>query len=93
MPCLKGTIMGINIYVVPDQVKMQLSPDCPVTEDFRKEINAWMVEFFGFGNLIKDGDIWKSPEALYTNPRTFFNLKKEMMKANFNCVNAINLFT
>ena len=27
--------------------KMQLSPDCPVTPDFRAEVNAWMLDFFG----------------------------------------------
>lgn len=27
--------------------KMQLSADCPVTPQFRIEINAWMLEFFG----------------------------------------------
>ena len=35
--------------------KMQLSADCPVTDDFRAETNQWMAEFFGMHPDIPNG--------------------------------------
>ncbi len=35
----------MNIYSTP---RMQLSPDVPVTQAFRAEVNAWMIDFFGY---------------------------------------------
>lgn len=51
----KLTFRGCRVLISPDHPKMQLSEDCPVTPEFRKEMNAWMRDFFGVNNLIPDG--------------------------------------
>lgn len=72
---------GMKLYVNPDTVrpKMQLSDDCPVTPDFRAEMNAWMLEFFGsvVENSVPDGVALASSRygAFHVNPRTFAALK------------------
>lgn len=76
------TIDGVKIYISQDSVrpKMQLTEGCPVTPDFRIEMNAWMLEFFGTvtENLIPDGQAWASREhgAIHINPRTFARLQR-----------------
>lgn len=44
------TIFGMNVMInpIPPQPKMTLSLNVPVTEKFRAEVNAWMLEFFGY---------------------------------------------
>jgi hypothetical protein len=70
------SIFGVPIVVTKDIPKMQLSEDCPVTPEFRIEINAWMVEFFGVYSTFEDGKIWKSEGKLFMNPRTYATLKQ-----------------
>lgn len=41
------TYMGYKVMIVPPRPRMQLSDDCPVTPEFRKEMNQWMADFFG----------------------------------------------
>ena len=72
-------IFGIKIYVTADLPKMQLSDDCPVTPKFRIEINAWMIEFFGYTNVIPDGQMFKSNGCLFMNPRTNAELKRNSL--------------
>lgn len=71
-------IGGIALYVHPDHPRMQLSPDCPVTDDFRKETNEWMREFFGVENVLKDGAIYidQATKRHYCTPRTFETFKQ-----------------
>lgn len=56
-----NTYMGMRILISPDTItpKLQLSQDCPVTPEFRAEMNAWMREFFGVtvSNTLEDGRI------------------------------------
>ncbi len=72
---------GMRVYISPDIVhpKMQLSEDCPVTPDFRAEVNAWMLEFFGTvtENLVPDNQVMvcEKTGAIYVNPRTFARLE------------------
>ena len=46
--------MGIPIFESPhvpatEKVpKIQLSPDCPVSDEFRAKTNAWYIEMFGY---------------------------------------------
>ena len=47
-------IQGLEVVIRQPAPKMQLSADVPVTDEFRAEINAWMINFFGFGET----DIW-----------------------------------
>jgi hypothetical protein len=85
MPQMPGTLYGCKIFVSPDRPKMQLSPDCPVTDDFRAEINAWMIEFFGVTNLIPDGHYiqMKGRGEIHMNPRTYAEFEKAFRNHTF----------
>lgn len=73
---------GMRVYISPDLVrpKLQLSEDCPVTPDFRVEMNAWMLEFFGTvtESLVPDNQamVCEKIGAIYVNPRTFARLRE-----------------
>jgi len=45
-------IEGINIDTNPllpaEQPRMKLSRDVPVSDEFRKEFDAWLADFFGY---------------------------------------------
>ena len=79
------TLYGLKVILSPDRPKMQLSKDCPVTDDFRKEINAWMVEFFGTTNIIPDGQMIMFNElgTVGINPRTHAALITNMDKYTY----------
>lgn len=65
--------MGTKVFISHDIPKMRLSEDCPVTDDFRAEMNAWMRDFFGVTNLLEDGQClhdWLN-NTLHMNPRTW----------------------
>lgn len=70
-------INGTKVIVSPDVPKMQLSEGCPVSPEFRVEMNAWMRSFFGTSNLIEDGQAYHMPHLnqICMNPRTFAALK------------------
>lgn len=76
----------VAIIVVPDQPKFQISSDCPLTPEFRAEMNAWCLSFFGTTNYIPDGQVISSTtdggKFLYANPRTYANLKATFDKLN-----------
>lgn len=76
-------LFGITVVVSEDRPKMQLSADCPVTPDFREEMNRWMAEFFGFWNLIEDGRVlMDGPNArAYMNPRTYASMRHSLRAA------------
>ena len=61
---------GIKIHVTPDRPKMKLSAECPVTPDFRAEMDLWLLSFFGTTNLIPDGQAYDTPNGMFMNPRT-----------------------
>lgn len=69
----------VTIIMVPDQPKFQISPDCPLTTEFRAEMNAWCLSFFGTTNYIADDEIISSNTTfgkfMYVNPRTYEKLK------------------
>ena len=66
---------GLKIQISPDLPKMQLSEDCPVSDEFRADINDWMKQFFGYSNIIEDGQILttfaEQQQLLIMNPRTY----------------------
>ncbi len=68
---------GLSINVIPDTPKMKLSPGDYVTPEFRKEIDEWMVSFFGVTNLVPDGTtlISNAIGTIWMNPRTFSQLQ------------------
>lgn len=69
---------GIEIVVLPDRPRRQLSTDVSVSPQLREKVNLWMREFFGTYNLMEDGVITGSPElgVVWMNPRTYEEVKK-----------------
>lgn len=71
-------LFGLAVHVSPDTPRMRLAEDCPCTPEYRVELNAWMLEFFGTTNMLKDGEVlevsWPS-QHLLMNPRTFAKLQ------------------
>lgn len=67
------SFLGLNVLISPDTPKLQLSEGCPVTPEFRVEMNAWMRDFFGVRNLIEDGQCLHDQlnNTLHMNPRTW----------------------
>lgn len=39
---------GIDVVIREPIPKMTLSPNVPVTDEFRQKTNAWLAEFFGY---------------------------------------------
>lgn len=70
-----GSIGGARVYVTPDLPKMKLSPECPVTPDFRVEMDAWLLSFFGVSNTVPDGQGYQLFGDLYMNPRTWSQVR------------------
>lgn len=73
---------GYQVHVSQDRPKMQLSPGVPVSDDFRKKVNAWMLEFFGVDNSIRDGVCYlMGQNTILVNPRTYAALQKAVENA------------
>lgn len=78
------TMYGFKVYVQPDHPKMQLGE--PVKEFLTPEQiadhNAWMLDFFGFTNSMKDGQYVVSEvfQFVSMNPRTY----EQFRRAAFN---------
>jgi hypothetical protein len=81
---MDATLYGLKIFLSQDFPKRQLAADCPVTTEFRKEINAWMLEFFGWDNLIQDGQYLTVFGQIHMNRRTYAQLKSMTIKSNLN---------
>ena len=45
-----GLFCGRRVVELPTHrsPKLKLSPDCPVSDEFRAEMDAWLVEQFGY---------------------------------------------
>lgn len=66
-----GALFGCKVFINPllDNVpRMTLSPNVSVTTEFRAEMNAWMLEFFGTENqmLSAEGSYFVGPQGLET---------------------------
>lgn len=77
------TMFGFKVFVLPDRPKMKLSPECPVTPDFRAEMDAWLLSFFGIENALKDGQsiVSETMRLVYVNPRTYQQLRSAVPSA------------
>lgn len=70
---LYGKKICVNNMHTP---KLQLSADCPVTEEFRQETNQWMESFFGVDYLIPTGTTYIAGDTIFMNPETLRILRK-----------------
>lgn len=77
---------GIPIHVIPDTAKVQVSEEFKRLQspELVKETNAWLLEFFGVTNWLKDGQVIKTGDLAHpelgmlcfaVNPRTYEQLK------------------
>ena len=75
-------LYGFKVMVTPDTPRMQLSEHVLVSDEFRVKTNAWLLDFFGGINLIKDGDtlLNKRDQVIFVNPRMFEKLKTAALK-------------
>ena len=64
---------GYRVCLTKDAPVRQLALDVPVSEDVRKSVNAWMVEFFGTTNMVPDGQVLVMEEgkAMWMSARTW----------------------
>lgn len=77
------TYMGLHIHVTTDKPKQQLAEDVPVSPEFRKDINAWMIDFFGVWNIVEDGQVFNvGSGAIFMNPRTYAKFLKALEAEN-----------
>lgn len=77
-PFSVGSLFGMQIIETTQKPipKMQLSDDCPVTDDFRKEMNAWLIEFFGYREPIIPLDtIYMAGNRLIMRPETVVKIQ------------------
>lgn len=70
-----NTILGMPIVISKGYPKMQCSPAFVQTQtpELVAKTNAWMAEFFGYSNPLKDGQIMqdKLTNTLIMNQFTF----------------------
>lgn len=73
-------ILGFRLVVTHRIPKLQLSPDCPVSDEVRKETNAWMIKFFGMKDVIEDSMVMvdHNNRRAYVNALTFNNIKNRV---------------
>lgn len=49
---------GLKMVIAPVFPKMTLSKSVTVSPEFREEMDAWMLEFFGTTCLVERGQTW-----------------------------------
>jgi hypothetical protein len=77
------TFQGMKIVISPDYPKMTLSEELipgivPWPPGFKKEMDDWMLSFFGTANLLKDDIVIYTSNTIYTNPRSYVKLKNSL---------------
>jgi len=77
---LKGKKVVVHRGWTP---KMQLSEDCPVTPNFRMEMNQWMLEFFGTVPDIPDGEAWAVGDSIMMNESTYQQFRSKLVFHTF----------
>ncbi len=77
---------GMSVYISPDTKvnNFKIRDSVALTESYRKSIDKWCLEMFGFSvtNLIDDGKAMALPNrnSLIVNPRTYELLKEGVDK-------------
>jgi hypothetical protein len=76
-PPRPGIFGGVKVVIAAETAKMKLSADLPVTDQFRKEIDDWMLKFFGTTCYVPEGQvITLDCNTVIVHPRTY----NEMLK-------------
>lgn len=69
----KAIVINEHLYMPP---KMTLSLDVPVTDEFRADINKWMLEFFGK----EENMVIETPDAFHMCSEDWNRLKATVDK-------------
>lgn len=64
-----------NPFLPEWKPRMMLSEKVQVTDEFRQEMNAWLLEFFG-----REPVVLLTTESYFMHPNTLMRLKKQFMK-------------
>lgn len=73
---INQTLYGKKVVVAKSHPKMQLSDDCPVSDEFRKEFNMWLLEFFGFVCDVPQGCAYFDRHHVFMHPADYEILKQ-----------------
>lgn len=71
-------ILGMDIIITKGYPKMQCSSEFARLQkpELVAETNAWMASFFGYENLLKDGEVRQHNKTLIMNQNTFSYIQK-----------------
>jgi len=74
-----NTLFGHEVVVLHPQPKMRLSKAVPVTDEFRAEIDAWMLEFFGMQEPLIAKDRMLVVKDPFTGQKTIFCSEEQLL--------------
>lgn len=77
------SLQGCQVVIVHDQPRMKLAANVPVSDEFRAEIDQWMLEFFGTVSLLDDNQVIKFQNTrwgttMYMNARCYEMFKHQL---------------
>lgn len=76
--------LGIRIFEAPElepKPKLKLSPSCPVSDKFRAEMDAWLLEMFGVDIGEDDLIAIRVPRGIHMAPSMIRALKSDNLTA------------
>ena len=72
-----GHIYGYKIVIREAKQKMRLSENVTVTDEFRKMMDNWMAEFFGYEDDNKHVYVSNDMQCIFMSQKAFDELKKQ----------------
>jgi len=71
---------GCKLCIAGKYQKMSLSPDVIVSDEFREKFNEWLGGFFGYGEIVPDGEILHAPHlnTMTMNEATYYEFVKAL---------------
>lgn len=76
-------LLGVRIFESPTlepKPKLKLSPSCPVSDEFRAEMDAWLLDMFGV-EFDEDGLIVTTLRGIHMAPSILRALKSDNLTA------------
>ena len=74
-----GFLLGKEVCISGRTPKMQLAPGDYITKEFRAEIDAWLIDFFGYNELVKDDEVIEvMGSQLFMNRSTYQKLLRAL---------------
>lgn len=69
------SIFGMKVIEVRPIPRMQLSEKVPVADDFRREINQWMISFFGMKSPLGKNEFVITGDTIFCDPKHVAKLR------------------